>query len=149
MYRAQCLIRKWVGLGAHVPPCATTSKGRTKLTTSGSHDVIAITPPWKNDLCTEELRDKAKSLDEVSLPLETYRSGICIGHLRVIKHLKALCPWLLVSNFVGSINLWCELHHLECHSFHNYYEYKSNVSDTAILMYSKGQCHSWSCNLLV
>ena len=31
--------------------------GRTKFTTSGAHDVIAITSPQKNDLCTEELRD--------------------------------------------------------------------------------------------
>ena len=69
--------------------------GRTKFTTSDAHDVIAITSPQKNDLCTEELRDRArhevasfpgscvgaqepgneashevaKSLDEVSLPL--------------------------------------------------------------------------------
>ena len=53
--------------------------GRTKFTTSGAHDVIAITSPQKNDLCTEELRDRAqvmkllshwtRSLDEVSLPL--------------------------------------------------------------------------------
>ena len=42
--------------------------GRTKFTTSGAHDVIALTSPLKNDLCTEELRDKATSLDEVSLP---------------------------------------------------------------------------------
>ena len=40
--------------------------GRTKFTTSGAHDVIAITSPQKNDLCTEELRD-TKSLDKVSL----------------------------------------------------------------------------------
>ena len=37
--------------------------GRTKFTTSGAHDVIAITSPQKNDLCTEELREFAKSLD--------------------------------------------------------------------------------------
>ena len=30
---------------------------RTKFTTSGAHDVIAITSPQKNDLCTEELQD--------------------------------------------------------------------------------------------
>ena len=35
--------------------------GRTKFTTSGAHDVIAITSPLKNDLCTEELRDRAKT----------------------------------------------------------------------------------------
>ena len=35
-------------------------KGCTKFTTSGAHDVIAITSPQKNDLCTEELSD-AKS----------------------------------------------------------------------------------------
>ena len=35
--------------------------------TSGAHDVIAIISPRKNDLCTEKLRDRAKSLDEVSL----------------------------------------------------------------------------------
>ena len=49
--------------------------GRTKFTTSGAHDVIAITSPWKNDLCTEELQDKAKSLDEVSLPLRKATFG--------------------------------------------------------------------------
>ena len=49
--------------------------GRTKFTTSGAHDVIAITSPQKNYLCTEELRDRAqvarscRSLDEVDLPL--------------------------------------------------------------------------------
>ena len=43
--------------------------GRTKFTTSGVHGVIAIKSPQKNDLCTEELRDRAKSLDEVNLPL--------------------------------------------------------------------------------
>ena len=43
--------------------------GCAKFTTSGAHDVIAITSLPKNDLCTEELRniDRAKSLDEVSL----------------------------------------------------------------------------------
>ena len=30
-------------------------KGRTKFTTSGAHDVIAITSPQKIDLCTEKL----------------------------------------------------------------------------------------------
>ena len=44
--------------------------GRTKFTTSGAHDVIAITSLQKNDLCTEKLRDKTKSLDEISLPLK-------------------------------------------------------------------------------
>ena len=30
--RTQCLIRKWVGLGAHVPPCATSKPGgKTKV----------------------------------------------------------------------------------------------------------------------
>ena len=43
--------------------------GRTKFTTSGAHDVIAITSLQKNDLCTEKLRDKTKSPDEISLPL--------------------------------------------------------------------------------
>ena len=43
------------------------TKGRTKFTTSGAHDVIAITSPQKNDLCTEVLREFAKSLDTVSL----------------------------------------------------------------------------------
>ena len=42
-------------------------EGRTKSTTSGVNDVIAITSPQKNHMknggfCTEELRD-AKSLD--------------------------------------------------------------------------------------
>ena len=35
-------------------------QGRTKFTTtSGAHDVISITSPQENDLCTEELRDGA------------------------------------------------------------------------------------------
>ena len=36
------------------------SKGRTiiKFTTSGAHDVIAIISPQKNDLRTQELRDR-------------------------------------------------------------------------------------------
>ena len=34
--------------------------GRAKFTTSGAHDVIAITSLPKNDLCTEELRDIAR-----------------------------------------------------------------------------------------
>ena len=34
--------------------------GHTKFTTSGAHDVIAITSPQKNDFCTEELRDRAQ-----------------------------------------------------------------------------------------
>ena len=50
-------------------------KGRTKFTTSGAHDVIAITSPQKNDLCTEELRDRPKTLEEVSLPLRKARFG--------------------------------------------------------------------------
>ena len=41
--------------------------GRTKFTTSGPHDVIAITSAQKNDLRTEELRDRPKTLEEVSL----------------------------------------------------------------------------------
>ena len=45
------------------------ASGRTKFTTSGAHDVIAITSLQKNDLCTEKLRDKTKSPDEISLPL--------------------------------------------------------------------------------
>ena len=36
-------------------------KGCTKFTTSGAHDVIEITSLQKNDLCTEELRDRAKT----------------------------------------------------------------------------------------
>ena len=51
--------------------------GRTKFTTSGAHDVIAITSPQKNNLCTEELRDIAKSLDEVGLPLKKLDSVVC------------------------------------------------------------------------
>ena len=31
--------------------------GHTKFTTSGAHDVIAITSPQNNDLCTKELRN--------------------------------------------------------------------------------------------
>ena len=56
-----------------VPNRNLSVTGRTKFTTSGAHDVIAITSPQKNDLCTEELRDRAqvaRSLDEVSLPLK-------------------------------------------------------------------------------
>ena len=49
--------------------------GPTKFTTSGAHDIIAITSPQKNELCTEELRDRAKSLDEVSLPLRKATFG--------------------------------------------------------------------------
>ena len=49
--------------------------GRTKFTASGAHDVIEITSPRKNDLCTEKLRDRAKSLDEVSLLLRKARFG--------------------------------------------------------------------------
>ena len=53
-------------------------KGRAKFTTSGAHDVIAITSLPKNDLCTEELRDidRAKSLDEVSLQKEKLDSVV-------------------------------------------------------------------------
>ena len=54
---------------------AHSGLGRTTFTTSGAHDVIVITSPQKNDLCTEELRDKAKSLDEVRLPLRKARFG--------------------------------------------------------------------------
>ena len=39
---------------------AVPRPGRTKFTTSGAHDVIAITSPQKNDLCTEELRGKTQ-----------------------------------------------------------------------------------------
>ena len=35
--------------------------GRTKFTTSGAHDVIAITSLRKNDLCTEKLREKTNA----------------------------------------------------------------------------------------
>ena len=38
-------------------PRSQSLRGRTKFTTSGARDVIAITSPQKNDLCTEELRD--------------------------------------------------------------------------------------------
>ena len=43
--------------------------------TTGAHDVIAIASPQKNDLCTEELCDKANSVDKVSLPLRKARFG--------------------------------------------------------------------------
>ena len=56
-------------------PPSPTKKGRTKFTTSGAHDVIAITSPQKNDLCTEDLRDRPKTLEEVSLPLRKARFG--------------------------------------------------------------------------
>ena len=52
--------------------------GRTKFTTSGAHDVIAITSPLKNDLCTKELRDRPKTLEEVSLPLRKARFGCLV-----------------------------------------------------------------------
>ena len=52
-----------------------TTMGHTKFTTSGAHDIIAITSPQKDDLCAEELRDRAKSLDEVSLTLRKGRFG--------------------------------------------------------------------------
>ena len=54
-----------------------TGRGHTNFTTSGAHDVIPITSPLKNDLCTEELRDRptCKSLDEVSLLLRKARFG--------------------------------------------------------------------------
>ena len=63
---------------AQLSVACSTEKGRTKFTTSGAHDVIPITSPPKNDLCTEELRDRAqlaKSLDEVSLLLRKARFG--------------------------------------------------------------------------
>ena len=43
--------------------CAATM-GRTKFSTSGAHDVIEITSPQKNDLCTEELGDRAQVITE-------------------------------------------------------------------------------------
>ena len=46
-------MRKGCGNGAE--------RGRTKFTTSGAHDVIAITSPQKNDLCTEEVREHEPS----------------------------------------------------------------------------------------
>ena len=45
--------------GARSIVSVVSQKWRTKFTTSGAHDVIAITSPQKNDLCTEELRDRA------------------------------------------------------------------------------------------
>ena len=50
--------------------------GRTKFTTSGAHDVIAITSPQKSDLIVlKSYEIKAKSPDEVSLPLRKARFG--------------------------------------------------------------------------
>ena len=49
--------------------------GRTNQHASGAHDVIAVTSPQKNDLCTEELRGRPKTLEEVSLPLRKARLG--------------------------------------------------------------------------
>ena len=40
--------------------------GRTKFTTSGANDVIAITSPQKNDVGTEELRNGAYITCQVS-----------------------------------------------------------------------------------
>ena len=58
------------------PPDQCLEWGRIKFTSS-AHDVIAITSPQKNDLCTEELRDQAKSLDDVSLQgVVTYMSRV-------------------------------------------------------------------------
>ena len=54
---------------------AETKFERGALSSQHAHDVIAITSPQKNDLCTEELRDRVKSLDEVSLPLRKARFG--------------------------------------------------------------------------
>ena len=53
---------------------------RTRLPTSGAHDVIAIRPTssQKNDLCTEEHRDRPKTLEEVSLPLRKARFGCLV-----------------------------------------------------------------------
>ena len=51
------------------PSHALCIKGCTQFTTSGAHDVIAITSSQKNDLCTEELIDEnLQTLDRVSLP---------------------------------------------------------------------------------
>ena len=55
-----------LGAGA---PSSTIDRSRIYIyqISISAHDVIAITPPpQKNDLCTEELRDRA---NEVSLPL--------------------------------------------------------------------------------
>ena len=41
--------------------------GRGALHFSGAHDVIAITSPQTNDLCTEELREVSLALRKVSL----------------------------------------------------------------------------------
>ena len=41
--------------------------GHTNFTTSGAHDVLAITSPQKNDLCNKELWDRPKTLEEISL----------------------------------------------------------------------------------
>ena len=54
------------GCNSHVCERCKFVKGLTKFTTSGAHDVIAITSPQKNDLCTEELQDRAQVMKLLS-----------------------------------------------------------------------------------
>ena len=53
------------GCNSHVCERCKFVKGLTKFT-SGAHDVIAITSPQKNDLCTEELQDRAQVMKLLS-----------------------------------------------------------------------------------
>ena len=53
------------------------SAGCTKFTTSGAHDVIAITPPQKNDLCTEELSDAKSTWTRSVYHIEKLDSVAC------------------------------------------------------------------------
>ena len=55
-----------------------TVMGRTKFTTSGAHDVIAITSPQKNNLCTEELRDRATVLQSKRANFVVFKVFCCI-----------------------------------------------------------------------
>ena len=75
IYGRMTYVRQAHPIVALLVPTPILVWGVPKFTASGAHDVIAITSPQKNDLCTEELRDKAKSLDEVSLPLRKARFG--------------------------------------------------------------------------
>ena len=62
-----CLALRKATVSVHKP--VHSKMGHTKFTTSGAHDVIAITSAQKNDLCTKEIRDRPKTLEEVSLSL--------------------------------------------------------------------------------
>ena len=60
-------------------------QGRTKFTTSGAHDVIAIKSPQKNDLCTKELRDRPNTLEDHLEKLDYIFKGVDKGGLGGLK----------------------------------------------------------------